>query len=614
MASYCSDNPKDCDAPFCVCEVEKHPPLPLTTAATSSSAFMPHQVMENDAGPTMLADLRACKACQKSKCSCSLTTLAGAAAEACSRCKRLGIRCEPSAPRRRACTACRKAKERCKWDAAVSSTKCVRCTRLGLECVCAQAKRRAAATSVKVAAQAAAQAGVLESAKYLAAPDIEEVAKAESHRAHLRPTPAPAPDRGAAKVAALGSIHLELEGLRMEDGRAGANQSLPRPGRTCSTTCQGCKQAKVACTGGDPGESRPCTRCVRLNIPCVWAARRSRSNTLACVHCRRRKVACRRPNGANDPCERCLVHGLKCTMAIDHPGGSQVTSASPAPSGPQGLVEPVPGARTSIARRRPPEPSAPPVPVALALPADSHPSKSVASTVSVRPRSKRPPPARSRSRSHASAASSGSSPQLCAEAAGAERLGAKLRRVDHRASPTSAAVRPVRLSEMQIDGLDASPLEHFAWVQQHRQQQQRLHQRQLEKHAGVATPGQAQPAWMPSQVQGLPPDELARSPVYSNSNVLLDNIDDGLLFGAHGIIHDSEAGATSSVALGCHDAQEVTAMEAEELQLAEKLEWPPMVWGGASSACTGDTTSSGCNSTGLDLDNSFDLDPSFDLE
>ena len=89
----------------------------------------------------------------------------------------------------------------------------------------------------------------------------------------------------------------------MEESRADASRNPARPGRTVSTTCQGCKRAKVACTGGDPSENRSCTRCARLNIPCTWGSCQPRSNTKTCTHCRLRKVACRQPNGISGPCQ-----------------------------------------------------------------------------------------------------------------------------------------------------------------------------------------------------------------------------------------------------------------------------------------------------------------------
>ena len=119
-------------------------------------------------------------------------------------------------------------------------------------------------------------------------------------------------------------------------------------------------------------------------------------------------------------------------------------------------------------------------------------------------------------------------------------------------------------------------------------------------------------------MQDQPWNNLAESAERSNSNVLLDNFDDGLLIGEHGIIHNSSAGAASSIGVGCSDAQEAMVMAEVGKQhgkwtqmSTEDTQWLPMAWedlslDGASDAGDG-------NSEGFDLDNSLDLDLSLDV-
>ena len=177
----------------------------------------------------------------------------------------------------------------------------------------------------------------------------------------------------------------------------------------------------------------------------------------------------------------------------------------------------------------------------------------------------------------------------------------------------------MRLSETQIDGLDATPLEKFAWAQQ--RQRQRQQQQQHQVLDDTATLGQAEPvahARIPSLVQGLPLDNLAESPERSDSNVLFDSFDDGLLIGEHGIIHNSSAGAASSIGVGCSDAQEAMVMAEVGKQhgkwtqmSTEDTQWLPMAWEDLSSAGASDAGDG--NSEGFDLDNSLDLDLSLDV-
>ena len=89
--------------------------------------------------------LRPCNACQAAKRCCSLTLPASmggtAAGVPCSRCQRLGYQCIVPGPRKRACTACRRAKVSCTWHR-VNAGKCDRCTRLGLSCIPQVVKQR----------------------------------------------------------------------------------------------------------------------------------------------------------------------------------------------------------------------------------------------------------------------------------------------------------------------------------------------------------------------------------------------------------------------------------------------------------------------------------------
>ena len=106
---------------FCDCEFEGLDPKDgcliapgVPAPEPEPAAFAPqglpiHLDVSFDSAPSAqespMKDQRACKACQRAKCSCSLTAAEPSAPGAkCTRCERLGIACEPNAPRKRACT------------------------------------------------------------------------------------------------------------------------------------------------------------------------------------------------------------------------------------------------------------------------------------------------------------------------------------------------------------------------------------------------------------------------------------------------------------------------------------------------------------------------------
>lgn len=313
----------ECDAAFCRCEFEDHSPSGSPLAASGSyggrpancprspsaindvegtqpdgqgsaclmgglaeSAGQSVQQPKSARGPapllpgenTPIIDRRACKACQKSKCSCSLTDPAVPieADSRCARCSRLSIACEPNVPRKRACAACRKAKEKCHWDG--QSECCVRCTRLKLECAWPKAKARGVA---------------------------------------WHPAAVKSEDNSNVMTAGPGSNAALSVGSFGWGAKAGASSGGGRSGGTC----EGCKVAKAACDGhrpmppGSPTANgsvsteqqlpqqlpRTCSRCERLGVACRWVAQQPRAQELACETCRRRKVSCRRPNGRSKP-------------------------------------------------------------------------------------------------------------------------------------------------------------------------------------------------------------------------------------------------------------------------------------------------------------------------
>ena len=236
-----------------------------------------------------MKDQRACKACQRAKCSCSLTAAEPSAPGAkCTRCERLGIACEPNAPRKRACTGCRKAKERCRWGDDPNT--CLRCARLGQPCIWPRSKQPAKrpATARPAAAGHVASLDVAALQQHgPAGPDIEDILASSG------PPPPPAAAQASPRLV-----------------------PSPSPRRSKHRgTCEACKRAKSACDGHGPG-GEPCSRCRRLSIPCVWSAGRSRAQQLACDACRRRKVACRRPR-EGEPCARCVAQGLVCKTTVD---------------------------------------------------------------------------------------------------------------------------------------------------------------------------------------------------------------------------------------------------------------------------------------------------------
>ena len=236
-----------------------------------------------------MKDQRACKACQRAKCSCSLTAAEPSAPGAkCTRCERLGIACEPNAPRKRACTGCRKAKERCRWGDDPNT--CLRCARLGQPCIWPRSKQQAKRPAT---------------------------ARPAAHSGHV-------PSLDIASLQQHGPAGPDIEDILASTGQqppAGAQASprlMPSPSPRRSKhrgTCEACKRAKSACDGHGPG-GEPCSRCRRLSIPCVWSAGRSRAQQLACDACRRRKVACRRPR-EGEPCARCVAQGLVCKTTVD---------------------------------------------------------------------------------------------------------------------------------------------------------------------------------------------------------------------------------------------------------------------------------------------------------
>ena len=73
--------------------------------------------------------------------------------------------------------------------------------------------------------------------------------------------------------------------------------------------CKNCKAAKVTCVDGQ----RPCTRCVRLGLPCEETAKPVKH---ACTNCSRAKVKCD-PDAENYPCGRCRRFGLVC-VPVEH--------------------------------------------------------------------------------------------------------------------------------------------------------------------------------------------------------------------------------------------------------------------------------------------------------
>ena len=86
-------------------------------------------------------------------------------------------------------------------------------------------------------------------------------------------------------------------------------------------------------------------------------------------------------------------------------------------------------------------------------------------------------------------------------------------RLDERYPVGQPLYQPVRLTEMQLDGLDTSPLERFAWAQQRQQQQQEEQQQQQQQQ-----------------------------------HLLLETLDSGLLFGANGIMLSSAVGTAAGFA------------------------------------------------------------------
>ena len=113
-----------------------------------SQMWAPNKSPMQEPAGALMTDLRACRQCQRAKCSCSLT-VPGAIGEAgalwpvtrlCARCDRLGLECTPCPPRKRACACCRAVKARCTWNG--TGARCDRCTRCDLECVYKLTKQR----------------------------------------------------------------------------------------------------------------------------------------------------------------------------------------------------------------------------------------------------------------------------------------------------------------------------------------------------------------------------------------------------------------------------------------------------------------------------------------
>ena len=111
-----------------------------------SQMWTPNKSPMQEPAGALMADLRACRQCQRAKCSCSLT-VPGAIGEAgaqpvrlCARCDRLGLECTPCPPRKRACACCRAVKARCTWNG--TGARCDRCTRCDLECIYKLTKQR----------------------------------------------------------------------------------------------------------------------------------------------------------------------------------------------------------------------------------------------------------------------------------------------------------------------------------------------------------------------------------------------------------------------------------------------------------------------------------------
>ena len=155
---------------------------------------------------------------------------------------------------------------------------------------------------------------------------------------------------------------------------------------------------------------------------------------------------------------------------------------------------------------------------------------------------------------------------------------------------------------MQIDRLDATPLEKFTWAQQQQQQQQQQ-QHQLHAHADAASLGQAEPFTRAR-------DDLVEQLEYRENSVLLDTSDPGLLVGEHGIIHNSGAAAASSMVVGCCDERvpqdKPTLESTEDVQrLPTTWSWEDLPWARLSDV--GDSSFEG-----LGLEDSLDLDSSSD--
>lgn len=75
--------------------------------------------------------------------------------------------------------------------------------------------------------------------------------------------------------------------------------------------CRRCQRAKTACHG------RPCTRCVRLGVPCDGEARAVKR---ACVACRRSKVKCDLDDRHPLACSRCVHLGAECQPHVPNAG------------------------------------------------------------------------------------------------------------------------------------------------------------------------------------------------------------------------------------------------------------------------------------------------------
>eukprot|EP01047_Picozoa_sp_COSAG01_P069552 COSAG01_NODE_10320_length_2193_cov_30.918338_1_plen_249_part_10 len=235
-------------------------------------------------GRRVMQDPRPCRSCQAAKCSCSLTAPGQGTGMAgrCTRCERMGIDCVLAKPRKRACTCCRKVKERCTWEKAGSGSgsRCDRCCRLNLECVHHALKQRRLVKRPAQQRRPFGQPTALAQPPWekAALPDIEEVGRPEIH-SRTAATMALAPvtqardiDTPAARhVAAATTLSLGLTGDSPYSGAqrraeppagggvvVGRGYALPR--RSRPVACTECAASKTACVG----DGDTCDRCQRL--------------------------------------------------------------------------------------------------------------------------------------------------------------------------------------------------------------------------------------------------------------------------------------------------------------------------------------------------------------